>query len=169
MTPDRMLFGVGAHEPIYHRLRTGNTTADEWERWRHKTSTENLDVLERMGVREALIACAKGFGLEAEKPLIDRAATFAEAAARRGISTNIYVQGFPVYYEAFLIETPEAEQWLGRRQNGDFIPWGGQTFRRFMDPTVPEFHAYEKRLPAYILERIKPGIVFIDNTTPPPS
>ena len=63
----RMTWGVGAHEPIYHRLRTGNATADEWERWERETSEENLDLLERLGAGKALIACTKGFGLEYER------------------------------------------------------------------------------------------------------
>ena len=62
----RMLYGVGAHEPIYHRLRTGNSTAEEWARCERETSIENLDLLERLGITRAHIACTKGFGLEYE-------------------------------------------------------------------------------------------------------
>jgi hypothetical protein len=162
-----MIYGVGAHEPIYHRLRTGNSTAEEWARWAYETSDENLDVLEKLGVQTALIACSKGFGLEFEKPLIERAAKFVERAARRGIRTHIYVQGYPVYYETFLLERPEAINWLGRKQNGDFIPWGSQTFRRFMDPTCLEFHDYEEMILTYILKQIKPEVVAMDNSFPP--
>jgi len=43
-----MQYGVGAHEPIYHRLRTGNSTAEEWARWEQETSTENLDLLQSL-------------------------------------------------------------------------------------------------------------------------
>ena len=85
-------YGVGAHEPLFHRLRTGNTTADELDRWRRETSDENLDLLERLGVTEAMIACSKGFGLEHEKPLIERAADFGRRAAARGIATRYYIQ-----------------------------------------------------------------------------
>ena len=155
----RVSFGVGAHEPIFHRLRTGNSTAEEWRRWERETSTENLDLLGELGVRHALIACAKGFGLEYEKPLIERAARFAEQAAERGIATRIYVQGFCVYYETFLAETPEAADWLARQQNGDVIPWGGQTFRRWMDPTRREFWDYQRRLLAYVLDQFTPAMV----------
>src|SRR4030066_239948 len=87
-----------------------------------------------LGVSHVSIACTKGFGLEYEKPLIERAARFAEKAEPRGITTSAYIQGFPVYYETFLIEAPQAIDWLARTQTGDFVPWGGQTFRRWMDP-----------------------------------
>ncbi len=170
---DRITYGVGAHEPIWHRLRTGNTTADEWARWEYETSRENLERLRELGVTHAHIACCKGFGLEQEKPLIERAARFAADAARFGIATDIYIQGYPVYYESFLAEVPEAEGWLARRQDGDFIPWGGQTFRRWMDPTRPEFQEYELRLFDYVLSRFRahgvmPSHAMLDNTVPPP-
>ena len=162
-----MQYGVGAHEPIYHRLRTGNSTAEEWARWEQETSTGNLDLLQRLGVTHATIACCKGFGLEFEKPLIERAAKFAVEARRRGIKVRIYVQGFPVYYETFLREKPEAIDWLGRQQDGDFIPWGGQTFRRFMDPTRVEFHDYEEMLLTYVFKQLTPDVVAMDNTIAP--
>ena len=62
----RLLIGVGSHEPIFHRLRTGNSTAEEWARCERETSIENLDLLERLGITRAHIACTKGFGLEYE-------------------------------------------------------------------------------------------------------
>jgi hypothetical protein len=166
---EKMTYGVGAHEPIFHRLRTGNSTAEEWERWRYETSTENLDVLEKLGVGKAMLPCTKGFGLEYEKPLIERAAKFCQQASRRGIRTSIYVQGFPVYYETFLAELPQAEAWMARQQNGDYIPWGGQTFRRWIDPTVREFWEYQKRVLTYVLSQLTPCDVGMDNITLLPS
>ena len=164
----RMTYGVGAHEPIFHRMRTGNATAEEWRRWEYETSQENLDVLCELGVTRVQIACTKGFGLEYEKPVIERAARFAEAAAARGIATNVYVQGFPIYYETFLLEVPEAEGWLGRDLHGDTIPWGGQTFRRWIDPTREEFHEYQRKLIRYVLDQLTPAQIDMDNTVPPP-
>jgi len=161
---DGITYGVGAHEPIYHRLRTGNSSADEWRRWERETSTENLDLLSDLGVSTALIACSKGFGLEYEKPLIERAARFAEQAGQRGIDVNVYVQGFPIYYETFLLETPAAADWYARRQDSDVIAWGGQTFRRWIDPTRREFWDYERRLLEYVLDQFTPPSVFMDNT-----
>ncbi len=164
----KVTYGVGAHEPIWHRLRTGNSTAEEWQRWQRETSSQNLDLLQRLGVTHAHIACSKGFGLEYEKPLIERAARFAEAAARRGIATSIYVQGFPIYYETFFLELPAAEGWLARGQDGGAIPWGGQTFRRWIDPTRKEFHEYEWRLLEYVLRQFTPSTIYMDNTVAPP-
>ena len=166
---ERIAYHVGAHEPIFHRLRTGNTTAQEWERWRYETSKENLETLGELGVSSAQIACSKGFGLEYEKPLIERAARFAEAAAKYGIATSVYFQGFPVYYETFLLELPHAVDWLGRQQNGDFIPWGGQTFRRYVDPACLAFREYQRKILEYIFALFKPAHLAVDNPTPPPS
>lgn len=167
MTVKTIRFGAGSHEPIMHRLRTGNATADEWARWEQETSEQNLDVLQELGVSSVHIACTKGFGLEAEKPLIERAATFAVRAKARGIATSVYVQGFPVYYEAFLYEKPEAVDWLLRNQAGDFVPWGGQTFRRWMDFTRREFLEYQLTVLDYVLKQYHFPHVFMDNTIPP--
>lgn len=160
----RIHYGVGAHEPIFHRLRTGNANAEEWARWERETSDENLDILEKLGISHAHIPCTKGFGLEYEKPLIERAARFSEAAAKRGIETSVYIQGFPIYYETFLIEKPEAINWLGKDQDGKYIPWGNQTFRRWIDPTCEKFHEYQCNLLTYILKQFKPQHFMIDNT-----
>jgi len=164
-----MTYGVGSHEPIFHRLRTGNSTAEEWDRWRQETSPENLDLLAKLGVTNAGLPCTKGFGLVAEKPLIERTVKFAGEAAKRGITTRIYTQGFPIYYETFLLEVPEAEAWFARRQDGGYIPWGGQTFRRFIDPCVTGFWEYQKRVLEYILSQFSPDEVFMDNTLCAPS
>ena len=161
----KISYGVGSHEPIFHRLRTGNSTAEEWQRWEREVSDENLDLLEELGVSTVHIACSKGFGLEFEKPIIERAAAFAEKANKRGIVVGAYVQGFPVYYEEFLREVPEAVNWLARDQSGDFIPWGAHTFRRWIDPTRGGFLEYQYKLYDYILEQFTPTYFSLDNTT----
>jgi hypothetical protein len=163
---ERIAYAVGAHEPIFHRMRTGNSTAEEWARWERETSEANLDLLGELGVTHAHIACCKGFGLEYEKPLIERAARFAEAAAARGITTGVYVQGWPVYYETFLKEVPEAVDWFARDQYGEVIPWGAQTFRRWIDPTREAFHEYQWRLLEYVLHQLTPTAISMDNTVP---
>jgi len=165
----RIAYQVGAHEPIFHRLRTGNAAAEEWQRWEHETSRQNLEVLGELGVSRAMIACSKGFGLECEKPLIERAARFAEDAAGYGITTSVYFQGFPVYYETFLAELPHAVDWLARQQDGDFVPWGGQTFRRYVDPACLAFREYQRTILEYIFSLFKPAHLAIDNPGAPPS
>lgn len=164
---DKVILGAGSHEPIFHRLRTGHASASEWQRWERESSNENLDVLQEVGISRILVACTKGFGFEVEKPLIERAARMREECARRGMQCDIYVQGLPVYYETFLLERPEAEDWMSRTQTGEFHPWGGQTFRRWMDQYSEEFLEYEKTLIRHAVLTVKPATVFIDNTVPP--
>ena len=162
-----MVLGAGSHEPIFHRIRTGHASANEWQRWQRETTQENLDILQEVGVSRILVACTKGFGFEVEKPLIERAARMREECDKRGMQCDIYVQGLPVYYEAFLLERPEAEDWLARTQTGEFYPWGGQTFRRWMDQYCEEFLEYEKTLIRHAVLTVRPATVFIDNTLPP--
>ncbi len=122
----KIVYGVGSHEPIFHRLRTGHASASEWQRWERETSRENLDLLAELGVSRVMVACCKGFGYEFEKPLIERAARVREECSRRGIDCSIYVQGLPVYYETFLLERPEAESWMARRRTGDSTRGAGK-------------------------------------------
>jgi len=163
----KVLLSVGAHEPIFHRIRTGNATADEWERWQRETSPENLDLLQELGISRVHVACTKGFGLEVEKPIIERAARLREECHKRRIKLSIYVQGLPVYYETFLLERPEAESWFARTQTGDYMPWNGQTFRRWMDPFCEEFLDYQRHLIDYAVRAVQPDGVFLDNTVLP--
>ncbi|MEX0745991.1 MAG: hypothetical protein WD118_10365 [Phycisphaeraceae bacterium] len=164
---ERIAFGVGSHEPILHRIRTGDASADEWRRWERETSSENLDLLDEMGISQVMVACTKGFGLEVEKPLIERAARLREQCHRRDMRCEIYLQGLPVYYETFLIERPEAEHWLARKQDGAFMPWGGQMFRRWMDPHSEAFLEYECELVRYAMHHVQPDGVLVDNTIVP--
>lgn len=158
-------FGFGAHEPIMHRLRTGNATACEWDRWNSEETDENLDKIAESGASYVSIACSKGFGLEAEKGLIERAARIRESCSKRGLQVRIYTQGLPVYYEEFLREQPESVNWMARNQSGEFIPWGSQIFRRYMSHHSREFLEYQKTLLAYCIRTVRPAIVFIDNTS----
>ena len=63
---ERITYGVGAHEPIWHRLRTGNTTADEWERWERieallpESGLHGLDA-ELRSLSQGLASYAAGF------------------------------------------------------------------------------------------------------------
>ncbi|RPI61834.1 MAG: hypothetical protein EHM48_05015, partial [Planctomycetaceae bacterium] len=77
------------------------------------------------------------------------------------------VQGFPIYYESFFLETPQARDWLARSQSGESLCWGAQTFRYWIDPTRCEFHDYTAGLLQYVLKQFKPASIFIDNTIPP--
>jgi hypothetical protein len=163
----KVLLGAGSHEPIFHRIRTGHASAGEWQRWQRETTQENLDILQEVGVSRILVACTKGFGFEVEKPLIERAARMREECDKRGMRCDIYVQGLPVYYETFLLERPEAENWMARAQTGEFHPWGGQTFRRWMDQYSEEFLEYEKTLIRHAVLTVRPATVFLDNTVPP--
>jgi hypothetical protein len=161
--PGNVIFGFGAHEPIMHRLRTGNANAQEWERWNREDTEENLDKIAEAGTTWVNVACSKGFGLEAEKWLIERAARIREACTKRGIRVRIYTQGPPVYYEEFLRERPEAVHWMARNQFGEFIPWGSQIFRRYMSHHSEEFLEYQKNLLQYCIRTVKPAIAGIDN------
>lgn len=165
MAKRKINFGFGAHEPIMHRLRTGNANAQEWERWHREETDENLDLIAASGASYVQISCGKGFGLEAEKWVIERAARISEGCHKRGLLVSIYTQGLPVYYEEFLREKPEAVAWLARNQSGEFIPWGSQIFRRWMSHHSNEFLEYQKHLLAYCIKMVSPDEVFIDNTT----
>ncbi len=164
---DKVILGAGSHEPIFHRIRTGHASAGEWDRWHRETTNENLDLLQEVGVNRVLVACTKGFGFEAEKPLIERAANLRTECKKRGMQCDVYVQGLPVYYETFLLERPDAEQWMARNQSGDFYPWGGQTFRRWMDPHSEDFLEYQRTLIRHAVLTVQPDRVLLDNTVMP--
>ena len=72
--PKRIILTAGSHEPIFYRIRTRNAAAHGWHRWHQEAAPGNLDLLQQLGISRVHVACTKGFGLEAEKPVIGRAA-----------------------------------------------------------------------------------------------
>ncbi len=162
---------LGAHEPIAHRLRTGNAATDEQKHYAQEVSDAALDRALAIGAAGVNIACYQGFGLEYEKATIARAADFAVRARKRSLAVSVYVQGAPVYYETFLSETPQAKEWLVTNQFGQPVPWGFQVFRRYMCLICPDFIQYQQKMLHTVIAAVEPSAVFMDNVAwnPPPN
>jgi hypothetical protein len=164
-------YSLGAHEPLAHRLRTGNAATDERQRYAEEVSDAALDRAVAIGADTVHIACYKGFGLAHEKDTIARAADFAARARKRDLRVSVYVQGAPVYYETFLAETPEAADWLVINQFGQHVPWGFQVFRRYMCLSAMGFIEYQQKMLRTVIDAVGPDDVFMDNVSwnPPPN
>lgn len=78
----------------------------------------------------------KGFGLKAEKEEIELAKKLAPVLHENGIKMGTYL-GSTIAYETFLMEKPEAEEWLVPDYLGEPVNYWDQL--RSLRQTVKQF------------------------------
>ena len=154
-----------SHEPLEHRLRTGNSSKDEIQLYKKEHTKENVDRLAFLGVNSVLTYCYKGFGLKFEKETIDEVAAFTEYCHQKNIKVSVYFQSFPVYHETLLAEDPDAAKWLQSDYWGKPISWGWQNFRHWGCPNSDDFILYLEKILKYIAEKVKPDFIMFDNVS----
>jgi hypothetical protein len=143
---DRPLIFTGSWDstPVYFHRRGGASLENEinYER-QYQTST--VEAMAALGVSLAVIDFFKCFGLAAEIECANNARGFIAECKRRGIRVGMYV-GSTIGYEQFLLERPDAADWLVRGGDGSFLyyvsPGEDQSFRArmyFMHPGYREY------------------------------
>src|SRR5205814_271311 len=96
--------------PIFRR-RVGGETVDMEQQYAKQHTEEAVRKLKELGVTIAIIHFYKGFGLKAEAPQLDDARKLAALLHKNNIRVGVYV-GSTLGYETFLVEKPDAAQWL---------------------------------------------------------
>jgi hypothetical protein len=159
----QIYFTVGSHEPLSHRLRTGNVSKEEIKLFKNEHSKENVDRLKDLGVNLIHTYCYKGFGLKAEKELINEVGEFAKYCHKLNIKVSAYFQTFPVYYETLFNEIETARNWLQIDYLGRPIIYGWQYFRHLACPNSEEFINYLEKVLKYVLEKVDFDFIMFDN------
>ncbi len=159
-----------AWEPIDHyRRRGGNVaTVDAYAPWLPQWyarlhSEELVRTMAGLGVNLGVTHFFKGFGLKHEHAEQQRTAELVRIAHRHGVRIVGYCQSRSLYYEAFLSEQPDAEDWIQRDQSGRKITWGGAYYRWAPCVLSDEFRTYLKRVIGYGLEEIGLDGLHFDN------
>ncbi len=112
------IFAVGHHEPLIFRRRRGRCRVDEAERYAAEHTRTNLRRLKREGINLIRTHFFKGFGLAAEREEIEFTKEEAHIAHELGIRIETYIQFGSIMYETFLLEKPEAREWIQIDQDG---------------------------------------------------
>jgi hypothetical protein len=133
------------HEPLDFLYRRGNHFDDEAQRYERMCDPENLRRMAAAGVRFGRIFFYKGFGLDYERPDMEKARKVAELMHQLGMKVGLYMAG-TMFTETLYREHPEAWNWEQRDQNGHWVGYGMQTFRHYACPNEPAYREYLKQV-----------------------
>ncbi|HEX4343338.1 MAG TPA: beta-galactosidase, partial [Verrucomicrobiae bacterium] len=150
------------HEPLEFLLRRGDHFADEADRYEHMYDPANLQRMADAGVRWGRLYFYKGFGLEAERPNMEKAKNAAAIMHKLGMKVALYMGG-TMFTESLYHEIPEAKKWEQRDQNDHWIPYGIQTFRHYACPNEPAYRDYLKRILKIGVEDVQADEISFDN------
>lgn len=149
--------------PLFAR-RVGGMPAWYPEIYREIQSEETVQKLKEIGVTLAIIPFFKGFGLEAEKPSIDRSRELTKRLKQAGIRVGVYV-GSTIMFETFLVEKPEAKAWFAPDFQGKPLVYPGQPFRQRVYFMHPGYREYIKRVIRLAVEDLGVDLIHFDNTS----
>lgn len=150
------------HEPIDFLFRRGDHFDDEPEHYAQMGTPENIKRMADAGVRYAMIYFYKGFGLEYERPSMEKSKHIADELHKNGIKVGLYVGG-TMFTETLYHEIPEAKNWEQRNQDNHFVPYGLQTFRHYACPNEPKYRDYLKRILKIGVEDLHADQIVFDN------
>lgn len=150
------------HEPLAFLLRRGSHYEDEPQLYEQMYTRENIERMAAAGVRFGRLYFYKGFGLEYERPLMEKSRCAAEIMHELGMKVSLYMAG-TMFAETLFREVPEAKDWEQRDYNGRWVPYGGQTFRHYACPNEPAYRDYLKRIIRIGVEELRADEFAFDN------
>ena len=134
------------------------------EDYRHWKSDEQVRQWKDQGVTLVILNFYRGFGLEAEKEQIADTIHQAEVCRQHGIRVGVYVVD-TIAYETFLLEKPEAADWLVPDFRGTPVIYGGtEGFRRRPYIGHPGYLKHIKEVIRIAVEEVKADLIHFDNT-----
>jgi hypothetical protein len=164
-----------AWEPADHYRRTGgvvaavDVNAPSFPAWYERLHSEELvRKMADLGINLAVTHFFKGFGLKYERAEQERTAALVRLAHRHGVRVVGYCQSGSLYYETFLAEEPQAEEWVRRDELGQPRTWGSAYFRWVPCIECREFREYMKRAIRVGLEEVGLDGVHFDNNSAAP-
>jgi hypothetical protein len=150
-------------EPATQR-RWNDVTVDYLEDYRKQNSEETVLKMKEMGITLVINHYFKGYGLEGEGEYMEDARKFAELCHKHGIKAGAYF-GDTFCYEQFLLENPNAMDWIVPDYLGQPVRYGGtQSFR--MRPYIghPDYMKYIKKVLYKAIVDAKIDFIHFDNS-----
>lgn len=159
------------HEPWIFQVRRNNANFNQGqkEEYDYQTSEEFIKKLAEAGVTVYHIYCYKGFGFEAEKVNMEKAAEAAAIAHKYGLKVDTYVQWNTMAYETFFAEVPEAKTdlWYQVDENGKplMLTYGYQQSFRYRPCFNHDgyMNYFKEKIIRYAVEVVKTDFLHFDN------
>ena len=124
-----IIYAGNNQEPLLFQIRKGGVSTKVEENYLQSHSAQNVKEIKEFGGTFFESHVFKAFGLKAEKPDIELAKKFSHLLHENGIKMGTYV-GSSIGYETFLVEMPEAKEWLVPDYLGQPVIYGNEYFRR---------------------------------------
>ncbi len=159
------------HEPWMFQVRRNNGNFNQWQKeyYEYQTSEEYIKSLAEAGVTVYHLYLYKGFGFEAEKEHMDKAAKAAATAHKYGMKVDTYIQWNSMMYETFFAEVPEAETdlWYQVDVNGKpiMITYSYQQSFRYRPCFNHDgyMNYFKEKIIRYAIEVVKTDFLHFDN------
>ena len=151
-------------DPLFRNRRGGNPAwyKEEYD----KEHTEDAVIkLKQMGVTMVITDLFKGFGLEAEREQIGQTMKFSALCHKHGLKVGVYI-GSTIFFETFLVEEPDAQQWFVPDFMGKPVLWDSrQPFRKRVYFMHPDYKDYIKKVLRIAIIDVKADLIHFDNTS----
>jgi hypothetical protein len=159
------------HEPWIFQVRRNNGTFNQWQResYDYQTTEEFIKSLAEAGITLYHIYCYKGFGFEAEKEHMEKAAKAAAIAHKYGMKVDTYIQWNTMAYETFFAEVPEAQTdlWYQVDVYGKpiLLTYGYQQSFRYRPCFNHDGYIeyFKEKIIRYAVEKVKTDFIHFDN------
>jgi hypothetical protein len=151
-----------SHEPLAFLLRRGDHFDDEAAKYEAMHDPASIHKMASAGVKWARFHFYKGFGLEYERPDMEKTRRAAELMHQLGMKVSVYMAG-TMFTETLYREVPEARNWEQRDQHDQWVPYGIQTYRHYACPNEPAYRDYLKRILRVAIEEIHTDEIAFDN------
>ncbi|OAQ38021.1 hypothetical protein A5893_16795 [Pedobacter psychrophilus] len=146
------------------RTRVGGNPLWQPAEYAAEHTEERVKQFKAMGATIIMLHFYKGFGLEAEREERENAIKLAALCKKNGLKVGVYI-GSTLAYETFLLETPNAKEWIAPDFMGLPVTYGSQTFRKLVYFQHEEYKAYMKRVLKIAVEDLKTDLVHFDNSS----
>ena len=149
-------------EPLIFQLRRGGISLKVEENYLKSHTAENVQQIKDFGGTFFMSHVFKGFGIEAEREEIELAKKLSPILHKNGLKMGTYV-GSSIGYETFLLEKPEAEEWLVPNYLGQPVTYGDQYYRRRPYFGHPGYKSYIKQVVDIAINEIGSDLIHFDN------
>jgi len=160
------LRAVGDWESYPNRIRAGQHQPDVPGFFEWTQSEEFVRGLAERGYNLYITQFSKGFGIETERPHMERTRKLAELCHRYNIALGGYTRYSTIIPETLSREVPDClERFAGRTGAGQYARYGRMYWRYIPCPCSEEWLAYFTRVIDIAVNEVKMDFLAIDGPT----
>jgi hypothetical protein len=156
----------GNHDsiPVFMRRRGGGMVGADKEQFELAHDEAFARKIKAAGITLWITWYYKGFGIEVEKEYMEITKNFVPILKKYGIKVGVYI-GSTMAYETFLVEKPDAQDWIVPDYLGRPVIYFDQTFRKRVYFMHPGYVEYMKRIVHSAVVDAKVDLIHFDNTS----